>query len=119
MYWQHLSDLSRLQKIKADLEICCTTAAIDKQSSLTFDELVELLKPLGKTMDFEKAKPREYRIDIVLGVHAVQATHISSGRFKVSGVHFQILAEGLPQDSLPVEVTLEADDETKAQEWVG
>lgn len=52
----------------------------------------------------------QYRFDTVLRVASgLKATQVSGARFKVSG------SQG---DSAPVEVTLEADDEKNALEWV-
>jgi hypothetical protein len=116
-----------MQQIKADLDTCYAETGMQKPAAgLTFLQLVDLLQPLRTLMQFAKAQRAEYRVDTVLGVQGhtgskgVQATHVAARRFKVSGVHFQISDKsGEPHDSLPVEVTLEADDEAKAHAWVG
>ena len=93
---------------------CC-----DHGSVLTFVEMVALLQPLADQMDFKKAARAEYRLDTVLTVESgLQATHIAAARFKVTGLHLKVSADGSPGDSLPVEVTLEAADEAMAEGWV-
>jgi hypothetical protein len=114
--------LNLAQQLQVDVDMCYQKSKrfeLTACSVLTFAELIDLLQPLAEQMDFKKAAQPEYRLDTVLSVQScMQATHVAGARFKVSGVHFQMSEHGSAGDSLPVEVTLEAADEAKAQQWV-
>ena len=101
-------------------------------SLFTFLEMVELLKPMFKDNQMKtkvwnqkfKIHHDQRRMDTVLCVKSgLNATYISGGRFNVSGTHVkrtntrQKLGE-LESQSVPVEITLEADDEASARTWV-
>ena len=129
----------KLQRIQTDLEryygedLTNGVAAErpDDNSLFTFLQMVELVKPMFKDMQMKgwtqgfKDHQQQYRMDTVLSVqNGLSATHISEGDFKVSGIHIsnELANEGqtklTPEQSLPVEVTLQAADEASAHEWV-
>ena len=127
MWWKNRKGITKsLEDIEAELDVCfehfdeSKMNPICKKDAITFTELIELLRPLSKSMGFGKERPRQYRLDKVLCVQSgLRSSHISGSRFKVSGMHFNEKAVDGEREPLAVEVTLEASSESKAKEWVG
>ena len=118
------STLGWMQELEVDLNACyeksLQSSSID---NLTFDNLLKLLKPVAYAMGLNKVE--QYRIDFVLCVeHGIHALHLAGPRFTVRGEHSQadtVATADLPPGAIwpgDVEITLEAQDEAQAVEWV-
>ena len=98
-----------------------------RSSVLTFDNLLELLNPVAKALGLNKVE--QYRIDFFLCVeNGIHALHRAGSHFTVRGEHCQADTVATADLQLPpgcgaiwpgdVEITLEAQDEAQAVEWV-
>ena len=113
-----------MQELEVDLNSCYEKLP-QSSSVLTFDNLLELLKPAALGLN----KVEQYRIDFVLCVeNGIHALHLAGPRFTVRGEHSQADTVATADLQLPpgcgaiwpgdVEITLEAQDEAQAVEWV-